>query len=111
MKAKKIETQATDKALAGKEKMETKKMILKPRITEKASMQSDVNAYTFVVSSNATKLTIKDELKKDYKVTPLHINITNLPSKKVFVKGKWGVKSSMKKAIVYLKKGDSIKLN
>lgn len=90
---------------------EVSKMIIKPRITEKASLQSEVNAYTFIVKSNATKLGLKDELKKEYKVTPSHINITNLPAKKVFVRGKWGVKSGMKKAIVFLKKGDTLKLN
>lgn len=108
MVAKKLDP-AVAKAMAGKK--EENKMIIKPRITEKASLQSEVNAYTFIVKSNATKLTIKDELKKEYKVTPSHINITNLPSKKVFVRGKWGVKSGMKKAVVFLKKGDTLKLN
>lgn len=88
----------------------TKSTILSPRITEKASLQSNVNAYTFVVEKSATKLTIISEMKTKHKVTPVKVNITNLPAKRVFVKGRHGVKSGLKKAIVFLKKGDTIKL-
>ena len=86
------------------------KFIISPRITEKASMQSNANAYTFVVTNNATKHTIAAEIKKEYKVTPLAINITKLPGKVKLVRGKYGETSSTKKAIVFLKKGDTIKL-
>lgn len=84
-------------------------LILRPRITEKASMQSNVNAYTFVVAPNADKLNLAKEIKTKFKVSPLKINITNLPSKKVFVRGRWGVKAGLKKAVVFLKEGDTIK--
>lgn len=85
-------------------------MIEKPYITEKASLQSSSNAYTFVVSSNATKIELAKEIEKNYKVKPVKINIINLPGKRVFVRGKPGVISGKKKAIVFLKKGDSITL-
>jgi large subunit ribosomal protein L23 len=84
--------------------------IVKPLITEKASLQSSSNAYTFVVKTNATKLGIIAQMKSKYKVTPIKVNITNLPAKKVVVRGRAGVKSGIKKAIVFLKKGDTIKL-
>lgn len=87
-----------------------KSSILSPRITEKASMQSNVNAYTFIVRDNATKLSIISEIKAKHKVTPIKVNIINLPAKRVFVRGKMGVKGGLKKAIVFLKKGDTIKL-
>ncbi len=87
-----------------------KSNILRPRITEKASLQSNVNAYTFIVSNTATKLTVKDEIKKTHGVTPTKVNISNLPAKKVFVRGASGVKSGLKKATVFLKKGDTLKL-
>lgn len=93
-----------------KEVVPNKKLILAPRVTEKASKQSSANAYTFVVASHATKHTLKEEIKKEYKVTPVAINITNLPSRNVFVRGKWGTQTGIKKAIVFLKKGDSIAL-
>lgn len=93
------------------EKKETiAKLIIEPRVTEKASMQSNQNAFTFVVRGSATKLTLRDEIKRDYKVTPRAINITNIPRQWTFVRGKLGHSQGFKKAIVFLKKGDSISL-
>jgi large subunit ribosomal protein L23 len=86
------------------------KLILAPRITEKASVQSSSNAYTFVVAKHATKLNLLAEIKKDYKVTPKAINITNMPRKNTFIRGKFGTQAGIKKAIVFLKKGDTITL-
>jgi large subunit ribosomal protein L23 len=87
------------------------KVILSPRITEKASMQSSANAYTFVVAKNATKHTVLAEIKKEYKVTPLAVNITNMPRRNTFIRGKHGTQAGIKKAIVFLKKGDTITLS
>lgn len=87
------------------------KIILAPRITEKASVQSSANAYTFVVAKNATKHTVLAEIKKEYKVTPKAINITNMPRKNTFIRGKHGTQAGIKKAIVFLKKGDTITLS
>lgn len=86
-------------------------IILAPRITEKASQQSMANAYTFIVAKNATKHTVLAEVKKEYKVTPLAINITNMPTKNTFIRGKHGTQAGIKKAIVFLKKGDTIALS
>jgi large subunit ribosomal protein L23 len=87
-----------------------KKYIIRPHITEKAALQSSSNAYTFVVTNDASKLELLKEIKSEYKVTPIKVNITNLPAKNVFVRGKRGVEAGFKKAVVFLKKGDSIKL-
>lgn len=92
------------------EKVVTKSHILKPRMTEKASLQSNANAFTFVVNINATKLTVAAEIKSKHGVSPVKVNITNLPAKRVIVKGRHGVQSGLKKAIVFLKKGDTLKL-
>lgn len=86
------------------------KLIIAPRVTEKASLQSNQNAFTFVVRGDATKLTLRDEIKKEYKVTPRAINITNVPRQWTFIRGKLGHRQGYKKAIVFLKKGDTIKL-
>lgn len=87
------------------------KVIIAPRITEKASNQSVANAYTFVVAKNATKSSVFSEIKKEYKVTPRAINITNMPTRNTFIRGKKGTQSGIKKAIVFLKKGDTIALS
>lgn len=86
------------------------KLIIAPRVTEKASMQSNQNAFTFIVRGDATKLTLRDEIKKEYKVTPRAINITNVPRQWTFVRGKLGHKQGYKKAVIFLKKGDTITL-
>ena len=103
MAAKKITTEKKEEVVA--------KLIIAPRITEKASTQSSSNAYTFVVAKDATKHTILAEFKKEYKVTPKAINITNMPRKNTFIRGKFGTQAGIKKAIVFLKKGDTITLS
>lgn len=102
-------TKKTTTKEIGEKKVNTK-LIISARVTEKASMQSSSNAYTFVVAKHATKLSLLDEIKKEYKVTPKAINITNLPVRNVFVRGKFGTQSGIKKAVVFLKKGDAINL-
>ena len=102
---------ATKKTKTEDKKADIKKILLSPRITEKASKQSEANAYTFVVRKDATKHTILAEIKKEYKVTPLAINITNMPTKNTFIRGKFGTQAGIKKAIVFLKKGDTIILS
>lgn len=85
--------------------------IIRPRITEKAGIMSEkLNVYTFEVALNSTKDTISKEIKTLYKVTPTKVRIVNLPARKVFVRGKKGEQSAVKKALVYLKKGDKINL-
>lgn len=84
-------------------------IIKKPRITEKSGIQAEVaGIYTFEVATSANKKSIAKAVKEIYKVTPVKVNITNLPSKKVFSRGKLGRQSGVKKAVVYLKKGDKI---
>jgi large subunit ribosomal protein L23 len=85
--------------------------IIRPRITEKAGIMSEsLNVYTFEVSKNSTKDSIAKEVKTLYKVTPEKIRIVNLPARAVFVRGKKGTQSAVKKALVYLKKGDKINI-
>ena len=82
-----------------------------PRITEKAAILADKNnVYTFEVSKEATKDSVAASVKESYKVTPLKVRVVNLPARKVFRRGRVGTKSGVKKAYVYLKKGDKIEL-
>lgn len=82
----------------------------KPHVTEKATMLSAgvKPAYTFEVDADINKQELAKIIREVFKVSPTKINITNLPAKKVFVRGKWGSKGGMKKAVIYLKKGDKI---
>ena len=102
---------ATKTITTEKTVVQPNKVILSPRMTEKASAQSSANAYTFIVAKSATKATVRDEIKKEYKVTPLAVNITNMQRKNTFIRGKFGTQVGIKKAIVFLKKGDTIALS
>lgn len=88
--------------------MITSKIIKNPRITEKASFNAEQNVYTFDVFKSANKTEIKKAIFALYKVKPVKVNIVTVPSKKIFVKGKAGVKPGGKKAFIYLKEGDKI---
>ncbi len=73
-------------------------------------MNEALNVYTFEVIKEATKHTIEKEIKALYKVTPVKVRMINLPAKEVVVRGRKGTQSAVKKALVYLKKGDKIEL-
>jgi large subunit ribosomal protein L23 len=83
-------------------------VILRPRITEKATFVSEANVHTFEVDSEATKEQVMKAFRAFYKVSPVKINIVKNPAKKVFVRGKEGSKAGVKKVYVYLKKGDKL---
>lgn len=85
-------------------------VIIRPRITEKATIVQEGNVYVFEVFSDATKSKVSKAIKEIYKVEPKKVNVVNSPSKKVFIRGKIGTKSGVKKAYVYLKEGDKIEI-
>jgi large subunit ribosomal protein L23 len=103
-------TAAVQPALATNRNLEA--VLVRPHLTEKAVGLGDSNVYTFEVARNATKFQVRDAIKALYNVTPVKVNIVNkLPAKRR--KGSTGrmVKhAGMKKAYIYLKKGDSISL-
>lgn len=98
------------KEITTKKEAVVEHLILGPIMSEKASFLSNQNAYTFEIENEATKLSVRSEVVTRYKVTPTKINIVSLPKTRVFVRGKIGHTKGMKKAIVFLKKGDTIKL-
>lgn len=81
-------------------------------VTEKAAAATGAGApvYTFLVAPEANKVAITAALKAKYKVTPVKVNVINVPSKRIFVRRKPGVKSGYKKALVYLRPGDKIEV-
>ena len=81
----------------------------RPRITEKAGIKAESqNVYTFEINPEVTKQDVKKAVIEFYKVTPLKVNITKLPTKNIISRGKSGKRSGVKKAVVYLKKGEKI---
>ncbi|MFN5351109.1 MAG: 50S ribosomal protein L23 [Alphaproteobacteria bacterium] len=75
-------------------------LIIKPIITEKATSLSQLSKTTFKVAPNANKASVKEAIEKIYGVEVSKVNILNQrPKTKVF-KGRIGVRSGYKKAIV-----------
>lgn len=86
-------------------------VVLHPRITEKAALSADKKGvYVFEVTKDATKKSVVASIRDAYKVTPEKIRFVAIPKKKIFYRGRPGVKGGGKKAYVYLKKGDKIEI-
>lgn len=87
-------------------------VLLGQRVTEKASILSErSNVYTFNITNDATKRSVADSVVRLYKVHPVKIRIVRVPAKRVFVRGKNGVKAGGRKAYVYLKAGEKIDIS
>ena len=84
--------------------------IRNPIITEKATVMSDQNKTVFKVHDKANKKTIKKNIEKLFKVKVTKINIINQKSKMKIKQGRKTFKTGYKKAIITLKKGQSIDL-
>ena len=84
--------------------------IISPNITEKATSLSEFNKVVFKVHKGASKNSIKKNIEKIFKVNVVKINTINLKGKSKMVKNRKAFKSGYKKAIVTLKKGQSIDL-
>ena len=86
-------------------------VIISPNITEKSTAQSEFNKVVFKVNKKAKKDSIKKSIEKIFKVNVVKINTINLKGKTKVIKGKKTFTSGIKKAIVTLKKGQSIDLS
>ena len=84
--------------------------IIRPIITEKATILSEQNKTVFKVHKRANKKNIKKNIEKLFKVNVIKENIIYLKSKIKLKQGRPSKKSGYKKAIVTLKKGQSIDL-
>jgi large subunit ribosomal protein L23 len=85
-------------------------VIIAPRITEKAAYGGSVRMYTFDVNPTANKTQIARAIKAIYGVVPAEVNTIVSKAKNVFVRGRWGKTTKTKKAMVFLREGDSIEL-
>ena len=84
--------------------------IISPNVTEKSTALSEFNKVVFKVDKNANKKSIKKSIEKIFKVNVVKINTINMKRKVKLVKNKKSFKSGYKKAIITLKKGQSIDL-
>ena len=87
-------------------------IVVRPLVTEKAATHQTLHrAYTFIVAKGANKIEIAKAVKEIYGVEPRSVRVSNIEGKMLrFGKGS-GRRSDYKKAVVTLKKGDSITIH
>ena len=91
-------------------KIHTFDKILSPFVTEKSTNLSTQNKITFKVGKRSNKKNLKKNIEKIFKVNVTKINIINKQPRKKIVRGKKVKVKGYKKAIITLKKGQSIDL-
>ena len=84
--------------------------ILSPLVTEKSTNLSEQNKIVFKVPSKANKKNIKNNIEKIFKVNVTKVNIINKQNRTKLTRGRKIKVSGFKKAIITLKKGQSIDL-
>ena len=89
--------------------MSTRTVIRRPIITEKASrLKEKHNIYVFEVDRNSNKIEIKQSIQELFKVTVEDVR-TSIAHGKIKSRGRFkGRRADWKRAVVQLKKGDTI---
>lgn len=87
-------------------------VLIKPLVTEKATLvgMNKNPVYTFVVAPSANKQEVMKAVKAKYKVEPIKVTVVNLPRTKVMNRRMKGFSPGLRKAMVYLPAGTTIKL-
>ena len=92
------------------QKIHTYDKILSPIVTEKSTSLSEQNKIIFKVPRKSNKKILKKIIEKIFKVNVLKVNIINKKSRNKITKGRKIKVPGYKKAIITLKKGQSIDL-
>ncbi|MGB2925640.1 MAG: 50S ribosomal protein L23 [Limnothrix sp.] len=85
-------------------------LILKPIVSEKATILLEDNKYVFDVVLKATKTDIRAAIESLFEVKVVKVNTSRPPRKKKRVGRYMGFKPQYKRAIVTLAEGDTITL-
>lgn len=86
-------------------------ILMRPRITEKATAGAAQNVYVFDIAPRANKKQVAAAIRDVYGITPTKVRVTAIPQKtSVNRRGKETSTGGGKKAYVYLKQGDTIEL-
>ena len=83
-------------------------VVVKPVITEKATMVAEGNADVFQVAKDANKPLIKEAVEALFNVKVKAVNTTITKGKTKRFRGRPGVRSDVKKAYVTLEEGNAI---
>lgn len=83
-------------------------VILSPVVTEKATAASEHNKVVFNVAKTATKPLIKEAVEKLFDVKVKSVNTLVRKGKVKIFRGRKGVQSDIKRAVVTLEEGEKI---
>ena len=85
-------------------------ILIEPVLSEKANLLREEGKYVFKVNPSATKIQIKEAVRRLFKVNPISCTIMIVPRKPKRQRYKSGYTASWKKAIVRLAKDEKISL-
>jgi len=85
-----------------------KNVLIKPIITEKATNLTAGNQYVFLVTKDANKNLVKENIAYKYNVKVKKVNIVKIKGKTKYFKNQPSKTKDIKKAIVFLKSGEKI---
>ena len=88
--------------------MDCADILIKPVVSEKATVLREQNKYVFIVQPSATKTQIKEAVSKLFNVKVVSCTTMNVLGKMKRLRGKPGRTASYKKAIVRLANGETI---
>lgn len=83
-------------------------VLVRPIVTEKTAMQAESNCVTFEVAKDATKIEIRKAVEALFNTKVTKVNTLVQNGKTKGFRGRAGVRSDVKKAMVYLAEGQSI---
>ncbi|HHU36917.1 MAG TPA: 50S ribosomal protein L23 [Treponema sp.] len=90
--------------------MNYESIIISPVLSEKSNELREQGKYVFRVDPAASKIEIKEAVRRLFKVKVLDCTVMNVSGKMKRVRGRAGLTSSWKKAIVRLAPGETIKV-
>ncbi|MGC9610957.1 MAG: 50S ribosomal protein L23 [Minisyncoccia bacterium] len=85
-------------------------VLKQPWLSERATMLLAQNKYVFLVSENATKPSVRDEVQRRYGVKVTAVNMISRAGKLKRYGSRTSRRESIKKAIITLKAGDKIEV-
>lgn len=86
-------------------------VLLRPVISEKSTLETERNNYTFAVDRDANKFLIKAAVEAEFKVTVLAVRVVSVrPKQKRRGRRTLGMVPGWKKAVVTVAPGDKIEL-
>jgi len=90
--------------------MTAEQILIEPVLSEKANILREEGKYVFKVDPRATKIQIKEALRKLYNVHPVSCTVMVVGGKPKRLRSRPGYTSSWKKAIVRLSKDEKISI-